>query len=444
MSQFKPNEKSEQLREALLDLERANAKERDLRLETETLLAGLNVLTNFDDREKMFSKMLAVLRNLINFEDAFILTSNEKNLQLVASTSDRFKNMTWRLDKAMTRISIGKPLAFFDVSAISEWQEQPAAAKQNVCSALHVLLRDHPNSAILICTHSAKGFFVEKHLRLSTRFAPLASQALTNLDSMRELEKINNLLQVEISERQKAQAQVVNNSKMAALGEMAGGVAHEINTPLAIIQMRMEQLGRRAKDGDIDTDAILKTVDIVDKTVSRISKIILGLRAFAADGQRDPYQKILITNIFDDTLSLCREKFTNHGIDLRVKISEDLKAQLEVECRSTEISQVLVNLLNNSYDAVEKLSDKWIHIEALDAGNFIEISVTDSGSGIPTELQEKIMQPFFSTKEIGKGTGLGLSISKGIIDRHKGRISIDNNCKNTKIVVFLPKQQIAS
>jgi signal transduction histidine kinase len=103
----------------------------------------------------------------------------------------------------------------------------------------------------------------------------------------------------------------------------------------------------------------------------------------------------------------------------------------------------LLNLIGNSFDAVQELPEKWIKVNICDLGKEVEISVTDSGLGIPEAIREKITQPFFTTKEIGKGTGLGLSISRGIVESHNGRLFVDATCANTRIVVVLPKLQDA-
>jgi C4-dicarboxylate-specific signal transduction histidine kinase len=115
-----------------------------------------------------------------------------------------------------------------------------------------------------------------------------------------------------------------------------------------------------------------------------------------------------------------------------------------IKCRPGELAQVLLNLLNNSYDAVQDLPEKWVRVNLDSFGSTIDIRVTDSGPGIPAEISSKLMQSFFTTKEIGKGTGLGLSISKGIVEAHNGNIRIDNNCKNTCFVVTLPKMGSSS
>src|SRR5262249_54178985 len=135
---------------------------------------------------------------------------------------------------------------------------------------------------------------------------------------------------------------------------------------------------------------------------------------------------------------LCSERLRRNSIQLKIQHGSP---NLKIECRSTEISQVLLNLLNNALDAVQPLDQKWISIDVADAGNDVEIAVTDSGPGIPAHLRDKIAQPFFTTKEIGKGTGLGLSISRGIAEAHHGGLFLDPVCANTRFIVCLPKRQ---
>jgi C4-dicarboxylate-specific signal transduction histidine kinase len=121
--------------------------------------------------------------------------------------------------------------------------------------------------------------------------------------------------------------------------------------------------------------------------------------------------------------------------------AREIPASWEVECHPSQISQVLLNLLNNAYDAALAQPDRWIELDARDQGSLVEISVTDSGPGIPRELARKIMDPFFTTKPPGKGTGLGLSISSNIMTDHGGSLSLDQNSPHTRFVMSLPKIQ---
>ncbi len=225
-------------------------------------------------------------------------------------------------------------------------------------------------------------------------------------------------------------------AKMSALGEMAGGVAHEINTPLAVIQMRTEQVLENLEEDELDKELLANALRAIDDTVKRIAKIINGLRSFARDGRKDPISLYSVSKIVDETFSLCRERFNNHGVQLEYIHKQDV----EILCRSVEISQVLLNLLNNSYDAIQGFSDKWVKVELVEQADVILLSVSDCGHGIPKEIRDKMMQPFFTTKEIGKGTGLGLSISRGIIESHGGSIQINGNSANTEIIITLPRR----
>jgi C4-dicarboxylate-specific signal transduction histidine kinase len=195
------------------------------------------------------------------------------------------------------------------------------------------------------------------------------------------------------------------------------------------------------EDGDIGAIDFTETIGVIKDTVNRIAKIVGGLQFFARDGKSAGAQTILISKLIEETLSFCSERFINYGVQLDIVKNESYYAA-QIECREVEMSQVLLNLLNNAFDAIEGLKEKWIRIEVSEKGQYIEISVTDSGHGISQDIRGKIMQPFFTTKEVGKGTGLGLSISTGIMASHQGKIYIDNSCPNTKFTIVIPKTQI--
>lgn len=233
------------------------------------------------------------------------------------------------------------------------------------------------------------------------------------------------------------EAKIIASSKMASLGEMAGSIAHEINNPLAIILGKAHRISRYCEVNELvqNQEAIRADVIKITTTVNRISKIIKGLRQFARDASEDPMHEIAVRALVEETISFCQERFQNAGVELRVKL--DYEGVLV--CRGTEISQVLLNLITNAFDAVQELSTRWVEVHTREFGSFIEFSIVDSGEGIPTEIQAKIFAPFFTTKEVGKGTGLGLSISKSIIESHRGEFFINEHSKNTCFVVKIPK-----
>jgi len=227
------------------------------------------------------------------------------------------------------------------------------------------------------------------------------------------------------------------NSRLASLGEMAAGIAHEINNPLAIIMGSCNRLQKLQRLEKLSEEDILETTHEIAGTVKRISEIIMGLKIFSRDGSHDPMRSENLVTIVKNSLAFCFEKIKNNRIDL-ILPEFDSGEDLHVDCRSTEISQVIVNLLSNSHDAVLGTEKPWIKIDLRKGEDGVELSVTDSGSGISKEVLTKIMHPFFTTKPVGKGTGLGLSLSKGIVESHNGHFYVDQECENTRFVVRLP------
>lgn len=236
------------------------------------------------------------------------------------------------------------------------------------------------------------------------------------------------------------QSQVTQSAQMAALGQMAGGMAHEINNPLAII-VASSDLIQIVLDRK-DTVKLLKdTTLLLNKILTasgRIARIIKDLSCFAGGPPDEQCVITSITKILESAMNLCNERFKAYDVMVNV---EPIPPQLLIECQPFHITHAVLNLLNNSFDAVWERNKKWINIEVLDLGEEIEIGVTDSGTGIPEEIRSKIMQPFFSTKEVGKGMGLGLSIATGIVESHKGRLWLDAGAPNTRFAISLPKRK---
>ena len=187
----------ERLREALIDLERSRDRERELRLESETLLAGLRALTMSESIEAAFSELFEVFRSILSFQDAFVLTAREDGtLRAVSSSSAAFADSVWQPKGLFRRVIRGRPTAVFDVGQVEEWKSQPEGIRAAVRSALHVPLSSGKQATLLVCTHPERGRFGQRHVQLMRRFVPLASQALLALDlHMADLERHNTQLQ---------------------------------------------------------------------------------------------------------------------------------------------------------------------------------------------------------------------------------------------------------
>lgn len=243
----------------------------------------------------------------------------------------------------------------------------------------------------------------------------------------------------DVTDLREEEAQLLHSAKLSSLGQMAGGLAHEINNPLTIIQGKATLARRLVERLQItEKEPLLQSLNSIETNVERIAKIVKGLRTYSHEGSGDQFTMNSILKILEGTLELCQTRFIDSSIDLRLSpVSE----QLYIECRPSQISQVILNLLNNAFDEALTSSHKWVGLEVTDAGPEIVISVTDSGSGISKENREKLFQPFFTTKPPGKGTGLGLSIIKGIVENHGGTIELNAELAHTCFTVRIPKKQ---
>jgi C4-dicarboxylate-specific signal transduction histidine kinase len=230
-----------------------------------------------------------------------------------------------------------------------------------------------------------------------------------------------------------ARQQAVQTAKFASLGEMAGGVAHEINNPLTILKGRAQQIADLLKGSENSSiEDAREAAQSLQRNIDRIARIVRGMRSFSRDGGADPLRDELLNTVVEDTLELCRERFHHHGVLLEVDLAPDIHAC----CRATEISQVIMNLLNNSFDAVQGQPVRVVKLALTSNGTHARLAVTDSGPGVPTELESRIMEPFFTTKGVGHGTGLGLSVARGIAQMHGARLFYERHAGKGACFVF--------
>lgn len=228
---------------------------------------------------------------------------------------------------------------------------------------------------------------------------------------------------------------LLGQSKYAELGMMSAGIAHEINNPLAVIQARTTQLLRIYRDVNKQKEMGDGLQQIL-YTSERITRTIQGVREFVHQDEKGPKVDIELKYLVDDVLAFCGQRMRNHGINLRFYGLENVT----VSGNKVQLEQVILNLLNNSFDAIEFLPDKWIEISAEVTNSKIHIYIKDSGSGIPDEVAAHMMEPFYSTKDLGKGTGLGLALAKGILEKHGGNLKYVKDSAHTTFLVELPRE----
>lgn len=255
------------------------------------------------------------------------------------------------------------------------------------------------------------------------------------------LENIESIVNLRTEELKKAnelilsqQESLVTSAKMSILGEMSSGIAHEINNPLAVIHSKAVLLRKRLMQGNLDPEKGGSDLLKIEKTCLRISKIVKGLKVLSRNSGSDAMEFASVASVVQETVDICQEKFHPDVVRLDVEISGDA----QIFCRPTEISQVVLNLLGNSFDVASTLEEKWVKLILDVSPTKVKIRVVDSGRGISAAVVEKIMQPFYTTKPKGKGTGLGLSISSRIAQEHEGTLKYEEFFGHTSFVLEIP------
>lgn len=219
-------------------------------------------------------------------------------------------------------------------------------------------------------------------------------------------------------------------SKLASLGELSAGVAHEINNPLMIISSNFQTIEKYLNDPVKLKDKLSK----IGKSVQRITKIVNGLKRFSRIEPVSEKSIISFSRVLDDAMTFISMKASQSEIMVTVECDSNSK----ILCNPIEIEQVLINLVNNALDAIKNLETKWVRIVVTDRDKCIAIKVIDSGHGLPETVLNKIFDPFFTTKNVGEGTGLGLSISRSIIQDHNGELNYELENNHTCFVVVIP------
>lgn len=214
---------------------------------------------------------------------------------------------------------------------------------------------------------------------------------------------------------------VINAEKMASLGEMAAGIAHEVGNPLSAIRGRIELLMMKAQSNNLSPETVTHTGEMLLKIVDRTSKIIRGLKSYARDASGDPVQQTDVSQMISDILDFSQSRIEKSNVQLE---TSGLDQKISAECREAEISQVLVNLINNACDVLKDSQVRKMSIRLKCEDEWVSLDVLDSGPGIPEHIKNRIFDPFFTTKDVGSGTGLGLSIAKRIMESHAGSLEL--------------------
>ena len=443
---------SEELREALVNLERARRREALERNISEGLLNGLRVLVMTRDRREVFRNLFEVLRTHLDYEAAFVLKVSEGGRLAPAATSDPiFADTLWSSGALFARVIGGHPTALFDTQRSEEWKGQSEAILSRFRSALHFSMHTAEQKAIFVAAHSERGHFGSHHLELARRFSVLATQALQHFEADARLGVLEEKLHSEAKLRElqqrlsESEEKLARARKMEAIGLLAGGVAHDLNNILSGIVSYPELL---LMEPNLSTDAIEMISEIADsgaRAVAVVSDLLTIARGVACVKAPLDLNRLIRDQIASPECRALCERLPHITLSSSLSNAVPMVVGAEVHLR-----KVIMNLITNAFEAQKDTKQGIVEIRTrVDSAEPNEgetgvpaqvvIDVRDSGPGIPAKDVERIFEPFFTSKSWGRsGTGLGLTIVWNTIHDHDGSIEVDSSEGGTRFRLFLP------
>lgn len=288
----------------------------------------------------------------------------------------------------------------------------------------------------------------ELEKRVEDRTKDLQREIRDKIQAENDLKELNLHLEKRVKEelkkREKQQQLLIQKSKLESIGELAAGIAHEINQPLGGISMGLDNILFKLSIDSISEEYVRKKIDALFQDIDRIRQIINHVRVFSRDQKNLVDDTVNINDVIHDSLSLISKQYHNHNIEIALKLSDKFCLTSGNKYR---LEQVFLNLLSNAKYAVDEKSiltddadySKMIEISTYKDEKYVVVEILDNGAGIPEKHLPNIFDPFFTTKDVETGTGLGLSISYGIIKEMKGEIEVESKENEyTKVIVIMP------
>ncbi|MBU1750234.1 MAG: GAF domain-containing protein [Chloroflexi bacterium] len=419
--------------------------EREQRALSETLREVASALNSSLDREHVLQLILEQLARVVAYDSASVMlvadvaSDTADDLALDNLTLDIVAQRGFRSDEQiLTPLRVvalrhiqevlerQRPVMIPDTSADARWQRAPGSEYIR-CWLGVPLVAPRKNRAIglLNLDNEQPGFYTDRDAQIALAFADQSAIAIANAQLFTET-------QIAYEQLKRTQAQLVQAAKMAAIGQLAAGVAHEINNPLTGILGFAQLLSRK----DLGSDTLVEEgLSVIAKEAVRARDIVRGLLDFArqSEFQRQPAD---INQVIQETLALVRQQLEHNHIVVTESYATGLPLMsLDV----SRMKQVFLNLINNAIQAMPQGGTLGVSIMRVE--DEVQIRVADTGVGIPDRHLSHIFEPFFTTKPVGQGTGLGLSVSLGILQDHGGRIEVESEeGQGSTFTVWLPME----
>ncbi|KPP97069.1 MAG: Histidine kinase-, DNA gyrase B-, and HSP90-like ATPase [Bacteroidetes bacterium HLUCCA01] len=345
--------------------------------------------------------------------------------QVVRQHDDQFVRILDNTSEAVVVTDANHKITFWNkaASAILGWKREEVVGF-SITTILRLpavaAIAPHGNQEIEIEVRDKSG---------KNRFLSVSVNTLQDENSRPES---HTYLMRDLTERAIRQAQMERNERLASLGHMAAGVAHEIGNPLTAISSVIQLLQRRIQD-----PVQLRQLERVRENISRITKIVRDLVDFSRPASPE-VSRLNVNDPIRDSIGLLRHDARCRNVDFQLQLQPDLPT---IQAVPDHFYQVMLNLLLNAVDATAETTKPVIRISTLVVSGQIEIAVNDNGPGIPASVKSQIFEPFFTTKQVGKGTGLGLAVSHTIISGMGGTLEADSVPGNTTFKISIPIQK---
>jgi len=378
-----------------------------------------NIISTATEPELIVSALIELTRQVIPVLDSNIFLFQSTTNRLLPLSSKSSARLQAEAEHQLEAGIVDWVIAEKKTVIIPDLEHMLAKSSSRNFVIVPLILRSQGIGVFVIHTEKPQQEFSNQDIQLLSVLANQAAVGVENWRTYQQLLKANEELKA-------SQAQMVQAAKLAAIGELAAGIAHEIKNPLQILMLHLElvQAGR----------PLPNWIDMFSKQLKRLSDITLRLMNFSRNASEEvATEPINVNKAIEDIVMMVQHEFGGNGIDIEQNLAADLPT---VRGNANYLQQVFLNLLINARDAMPK--GGLIRVATTLTGFHVCVSFSDTGQGISKDLQEKIFKPFFSTKG-EKGTGLGLAICSKIIAQHKGEIRVESEVgKGTTFTIFLP------